>query len=231
MVASTRPWGVVTQQETRATGLADTSLLWSEALLPGASPTRHSSKTFGSHCRLRGWERGQSSLPAAEEGPPLMDLQAAGGSGGMRVWPGGREGCFVCVCGGVGWAAKPGLLGTVVRLQTPGRVARGLGWGSCDHELSRTSVFKRARFGGKEAPGGSTERTPPRWHRGSLCTGRWWKETLEPGPGALLAGRPRCAQDPVQALNPHLSPWSWVHCFHLFFNLLIKFLMWTIFKS
>lgn len=107
VVASTRPWGVVTQQETRATGLADTSLLWLEALLPGASPTRHSSKTFGSHCRLRGWERGQSSLPAAEEGPPLMDLQAAGGSGGMRVWPGGREGRFVCVWGG--WGGQPSL--------------------------------------------------------------------------------------------------------------------------
>ena len=104
-----------------------------------------------------------------------MDLQAAGGSGGMRVRPGGREGRFVCGGGGGGGVlgggggggpAKPGLLGTVVRLQTPGRVARGLGWGSWDHELSRTSVFTRARFGGKEAlggkeaPGGSTERTP-----------------------------------------------------------------------
>ena len=31
-----------------------------------------------------------------------MDLQAAGGSGGMRVRPGGREGRFVCGWVGVG---------------------------------------------------------------------------------------------------------------------------------
>ena len=36
-------------------------------------------------------------------------------------------------------------------------------------------------------------------------------------PGALLTGQPP-AQDPVRSLNPHLSPWLWVHCFHLFFN-------------
>ena len=86
-----------------------------------------------------------------------------------------------------GWecAAKPGLSGTVVRLQTPRRVARGLGGGNWDHELSRTSVFKRARFGGKEVPGGSTERTPPSWHGGSLDTGRRWK-------GARTRPRGRC---------------------------------------
>ena len=46
------------------------------------------------------------ALSAAEEGPPLTDLQAAGGSGGMTVWPGGPEGRCV---GGAGWGVQPSL--------------------------------------------------------------------------------------------------------------------------
>lgn len=86
----------VTQPEPRATGPSLTlcSSGWRPCRQEPAPPVT-AVKRLGltAGCLAGNKDR---ALSEAEEGPPPTDRQAAGGSGGMRVWPGGPEGRFVC---------------------------------------------------------------------------------------------------------------------------------------